>query len=82
MEENELIEQLIPAVEEQLQSKDTPFVMKHYKRLIDLGESEHESKKMIALCLLDESNRMFLDKRDFDIKRYQLLLNELPELPE
>ena len=37
---------------------------------------------MIALCLADESNRMFIDKRGFDIKRYQELLEELPELPE
>lgn len=82
MEENELIEQLIPAVEEQMQSPATPFVKKHHKRLVDLGETEHEAKKMIALCLADESNRMFIDQRDFDIKRYEQLIKELPELPE
>lgn len=82
MEENELIEQLIPAVEQQLKSKDTPFVKKHFTRLVNEGETEHEAKKMISLCLADESNRMFIDRRDFDLKRYQTLLEQLPILPE
>jgi len=82
MEENELIEQLIPAVEQQLVSTDTPFVKKHFNRMVKLGETEQEAKKMIALCLTDESNRMFIDQREFDIKRYQQLLEELPKLPE
>lgn len=82
MQENALIEQLIPAVEEQITSPATPFVKKHFARLVDTGETEHESKKMIALCLLDESNRMFIDKRDFDLQRYESMLKNLPELPE
>jgi len=82
MEENEIIEQLIPAVEEQLTSKETPFVKKHFKRLLELGESEHEAKKMIALCLTDEANRLFIEQREFDTKRYQSMLENLPELPE
>lgn len=82
MEENELIEQLIPAVEQQMESSQTPFVKQHLDRLTGLGETEHEAKKMVALCLTDESNRMFIDSRDFDLKRYQALLEQLPELPK
>lgn len=82
MEENELIEQLIPAVEQQLDSPATPFVKKHFDRMVKLGETEFEVKKMIALCLTDETNRMFVESRDFDIKRYEALLIALPELPE
>ena len=82
MEENELIEQLIPAVEQQLESKETPFVKKHFDRLISDGETEQETKMMIALCLADESNRMFIEKRDFDLDRYKQLLSVLPVLPE
>lgn len=81
-QENELIEQLIPAVEQQIESPTTPFVNKHFKRMVNLGESEFEAKKMIALCLTDETNRMYIDKRSFNISRYQTLLETLPELPE
>jgi hypothetical protein len=82
MEENEIVVQLIPAIEQQMTSKDTPFVKKHFERLLGLGESEHEAKKMMALCLADESNRLYIEGRDFDLKRYQSLLEALPELPE
>ncbi|WP_018969224.1 hypothetical protein [Rubritalea marina] len=87
MEESELVSSLIPAVEEQLNSRDTTYVRKTYQRLLkteDEGEviDEALAKKMIALCLADESNRMFIDKRSFDELRYQELLNALPELPE
>lgn len=82
MEENELIEQLIPAVEQQINSPVTPFVKKHFDRMLKLDETEFEAKKMIALCLTDETNRMFVESREFDLKRYEVLLCALPELPE
>ncbi|MDB9741235.1 hypothetical protein OAB00_00115 [Akkermansiaceae bacterium] len=82
MEENELITQLVPAVEQQICSPITPFVKKHFERMQSLGETEFEAKKMIALCLADETNRMYIDSRDFDIKRYESLLVALPDLPE
>jgi len=81
MDNTDLVSSLIPAVEQQLESKDTPFVKKHFDRLVKAGETADEAKKMIALCLADESNRMFIDRRDFDVDRYQELLSELPELP-
>lgn len=82
MEENPLIEDLIPAVEEQLNSKDTPLVKKHFNRLVQQEqETEHEAKKMIALCLADEVNRMLIDKRSFDNQRYEKMLENLPNLP-
>ncbi|MFC5049393.1 hypothetical protein ACFPK9_02000 [Rubritalea spongiae] len=83
MEETDLVTSLIPAVQEQLNSKDTPYVKKAYDRILELEDvDEEEALKMIALCLADESNRMFIDKRDFDVERYQELLDALPELPE
>lgn len=81
-EEQSIVEQLIPAVEQQLESPQTPYVKKAFDRLVADGEEEAEVKMMIALCLADESNRMFIDKRDFDANRYQELLTALPELPE
>ncbi|MGJ8672374.1 hypothetical protein [Rubritalea sp.] len=83
MEETDLITSLVPAIQEQLNSKDTPYVKLAYDRIIEFDDiDEEEALKMIALCLADESNRMFIDKRDFDVERYKELLTALPELPE
>ena len=81
-EEDDLVKNLVPAVREQMESPETPFVKKAMERLISDGEDETEAEMMIALCLADESNRMFIDKRGFDLKRYQELLDALPNLPE
>jgi hypothetical protein len=81
-EENDLVKNLVPAVKQQLESKQTPFVKKALDRLMGEGVEEGEAEMMIALCLADESNRMFIDKRGFDLARYQELLDALPELPE
>jgi len=83
MEEIDLITALIPAIKDQLKSKDTPYVKKTFERLIKLDDiDEEEATNMLALCLADETNRMFIDKRNFDALRYQVMLNALPELPE
>ena len=83
MEETVLITSLTPAIQEQLESKDTPYVKKAFERLVKIdGIDDAEAIKMLALCLADESNRMFIDKRNFDELRYQELLSALPELPE
>ncbi len=83
MEKTDLVTSLVPAVQEQLNSRDTTYVRKTYQRLLKLNDvDEKEALKMIALCLADESNRMFIDKRNFDELHYQELLNALPDLPE
>lgn len=79
---DDLVSSLLPAVEQQLVSAETPFVKLTYERLLKAGEEEAEAKKMIALCLADESNRMYIDKRDFDLGRYVDMLKVLPTLPE
>lgn len=81
-EEDDLVKNLVPAIREQLQSKETPFVKKTMERLLKSEVEEEEAEMMIALCLADETNRMFIDKREFDLQRYQGLLEALPELPE
>ncbi|MDG0995159.1 MAG: hypothetical protein P8O22_10550 [Akkermansiaceae bacterium] len=79
MNDENLIESLLPAVEQQLESPDTPYVKKTFTRLVEKEAlSPEEAKELIALCLADESNRMFIDKRDFDVARYQQLLAGLP----
>lgn len=79
MNEDSLVESLLPAVEQQLESTQTPYVKKTFVRLVEKeGIAPDEAKALIALALADESNRMFIDKRDFDVARYQELLNNLP----
>ncbi|MBJ07207.1 MAG: hypothetical protein CMO40_08865 [Verrucomicrobiaceae bacterium] len=80
---SETIKMLIPAVEQQLASADTPYVMEAYQRLLSEAEvDEREAKEMIALCLADESERLIQENRHFNIARYQSLLALLPTLPE
>ena len=79
MNDESLIESLLPAIEQQLESADTPYVKAVFIRLVEKEDvSPDQAKEMLALCLADESNRMFIDQRDFDVKRYQELLAALP----
>ncbi len=79
MNDESLIESLLPAIEQQLESSATPYVKATFVRLTEKELlSPNDAKEMIALCLADESNRMFIEKRNFDESRYQELLNNLP----
>mgnify|MGYP001820174695 CR=1 FL=1 len=80
---SDLFSTLLPAIEQQLQSEDTPFVRATYDRLVaDENCDCEEAKHMIALCLADETERMLEDGRPFDLDRYKTLLELLPSLPE
>jgi len=79
MNDESLIESLLPAVDQQLDSEQTPYVKATFTRLVEKEQiSPDEAKELIAVCLADESNRMYIDKRDFDVSRYQQLLEDLP----
>lgn len=82
MSDESLIESLLPAVEQQLESTETPYVKATFTRLVEDEQlSPDEARELIALCLADESNRMYIDKRDFDVARYRELLDSLPLEP-
>jgi len=81
----ELSLKLVPAVEEQIASHETPYVKEHYERLLQLEEEdidETEAKMLIALCLADEVEMMQREDRAFNPFRYQQMLQFLPVLPE
>ena len=79
MNDESLIESLLPAVDQQMESPQTPYVKTTFIRLVEKeGLSPDEARELIALCLADESNRMYIDKRDFNVSRYQELLDSLP----
>ena len=83
MNNDSLISSLIPAVEQQLKSEETQYVKATFTRLVEQEKfSPNDAMEAIALCLADESNRMLIDKRNFDVLRYQELLLELPHRAE
>ncbi len=74
---------LLPAITEQLQSPQTPFVKKAYQSLLTEDDiEEEEAKYMLAFCLADEIEKMNTEARDFNLSRYEMLLALLPSLPE
>lgn len=80
---SEILEMLIPAVEEQMVSGETVYVRECHVRLCeDPDIDEEEAKKMIAVCLADEMERMVEEEREFDASRYRALLELLPVMPE
>ncbi|MDB4386812.1 hypothetical protein N9Z15_01225 [Akkermansiaceae bacterium] len=80
---DEIVTALLPAIGEQLESPDTPYVKEAYDRLLaDPDIKDEEAREMIAFCLADEIEKLDRDGREFDPARYQMLLNLLPALPE
>lgn len=80
---DDLITQLLPAVEQQLNSSETPYVSEAFTRLLTHDDiDEAEAKNMIAFCLADELETLDREDRDFSAARYQTLLSLLPTMPE
>ena len=80
---DEAVEKLLPAIEEQLVSTETPYVREAFERLLKEPDIEDdEAKAMLAFCLADEIEAMMSDDRSFAENRYQMLLSLLPIMPE
>ncbi|MGC4014003.1 MAG: hypothetical protein QM755_05715 [Luteolibacter sp.] len=74
----DLLPELLAAVEQQLTSPQTKYVAKTLERLLKLGVPEAEAKEQIALCLGQEMDAAYRKRRGFDEKSYKGLLDELP----
>jgi hypothetical protein len=75
---DDLLPDLIAAVEQQLVSPQTPYVAKAFARLLKLGIEETEAKSQIALCLGEEMDQVLRTRRGFDEKAYRASLDVLP----
>ena len=75
---DELLPDLLAAVEQQLVSPQTKYVAKTLARLVKAGLEETEAKNQIALCLGEEMDAVLRKKRGFDEKAYRAALDELP----
>lgn len=81
--DDETIHALVPAIREQAASSETPFVAQTITRLKESTDiEEDEILYMIAFCLADELERMEETGDPFDLKRYEMLLELLPSMPE
>ncbi len=74
-------EDLIAAVEQQLDARETPFVRKAYESLLDQGMSETDAKEAIAQCLAEETDKMFRAQRPFDLAAYRKSLESINPAP-
>ena len=75
---DDLLPDLIAAVEQQLSSLQTPYVAITLARITALGLQENEAKSQIALCLGEEMDQVLRKRRGFDEKAYRASLEALP----
>jgi hypothetical protein len=78
---DDLLPDLIAAVEQQLLSPQTPYVAKTFDRLCQVGLDPTEAKTQIALCLGEEMDKILSTRKPFDEKSYRSALESLP-LPD
>ena len=79
---DDLLPDLIAAVEQQLTSPQTPYVAKAFARLLQLGLDESEAKSQIAICLGEEMDNILRTRKPFDEKAYRASLDALPMVGE
>lgn len=75
---DDVLGELKRAVEQQIESRETPYVKATFERLRGLGLEESEVKEQIALCLGQEMERAFTTGKAFDVDVYRELLDQLP----
>ncbi|WAC18098.1 DUF1841 family protein [Luteolibacter sp. SL250] len=75
---NDLLPDLLIAVEQQLVSPQTPYVRKALDRLVKLEIGEADAKTQIAICLGEQMDEVMRTKKPFDEKAYRAALEELP----
>lgn len=75
---DDLLPDLIAAVEQQLTSSQTPYVAATLVRLLKLRINRSEAVAEIALCLGEEMDRVLRTGKAFDEHAYRASLALLP----
>ena len=75
---DDLLPDLLAAVEQQLASPQTRYVAATLVRLVALGLDEAAAKDQIALCLGEEMDQVLRHHRAFDEPAYRAALDALP----
>ncbi len=82
MEPNsEVTEEILGIVENQLRAGDPPETKSTYERLVDLGYSELEARKLLGCVVLTELHEVTRQQKPFSRRRFIRWLRELPKLP-
>ncbi|TAE77456.1 MAG: hypothetical protein EAZ65_07555 [Verrucomicrobia bacterium] len=71
MNEDAFFQDLLDAVEQQLQAPQTRYVAKTFERLTSKGMNPEDAKERIAACLGEETDAMYRRKSGFDEKSYR-----------
>lgn len=79
---DDLLPDLLAAVEQQLASTQTRYVAKTLDRLVRAGLDEGEAKTQIAICLGEEMDQVLRKRREFDERAYREALDDLPMAEE
>jgi hypothetical protein len=74
-------EAILEAVENQLKDNNPPITQTTYQRLKSEGFSSKEAKKLISYVLANEIAEVLDNKEPFNLERYSLNLNNLPDTP-
>jgi hypothetical protein len=75
---DDLLPDLITAVEQQMTSPQTPYVGETFERLIAANMTEDDAKTQIAVCLGEEMERILKTNKPFDEVSYRASLDALP----
>lgn len=75
---DDLLPDLITAVEQQIASTDTKYVAQTFDRLIALGLDPDEAKSQIAICLGEEMEALLKTRKPFNESAYRAALEALP----
>jgi hypothetical protein len=73
---------IFDVVRNQMKDDNPPETNLTYKRLIDLGISDFETKQMIGRCIAIEIFNVLKYKQPYNEQRYIRHLNQLPAEPE
>lgn len=80
---DEMIEELVPAVREQMEAPETAYVKACLERLTGREKlEEQEALELMAQALAVAINEMVVGGRPFDSGKYKALLQDLPLLPD
>lgn len=81
-DEDQLVqEQLVQAIENQLQANEPPCTQAVLNKLTLVGVEREEAIDMMAYVLAVEIQHSFSGEQGFDAQRYERMLRALPELP-
>jgi len=74
---DDFFEELLTAVDQQLDNPATRYVRKAHQRLLEAGLSDAEAREAIARCLAEQSDRMLRSGRPFDEAAYRSSLDRI-----